>query len=72
MNGTNVNIRIGAGTNANIQRNIAASGTVVGKCSGLVWYDADPKYKWYEIEAVPPLKIGYIRNDLVSLTESKT
>ena len=68
--GTNVNIRTGAGTGNSILRTVAASGTNVGKCSGRVWNDADPKYKWYEIAATPPLLIGYIRNDLATLTGS--
>ena len=70
--GTNVNIRTGAGTGNSILRTVAASGTNVGKCSGRVWNDADPKYKWYEIAATPPLLMGYIRNDLATLTGSAT
>jgi hypothetical protein len=61
--GTNVRIRASASTSSAIRRTVAASGTAVGTCQGRVWYDADPKYKWYEIEGG-----GFIRNDLATLT----
>ncbi len=70
--GSNVNIRSGASTTAKVVKTVAASGTTVGKCSGRVWYDSNPQYKWYEIDATPPLLFSYIRNDLATLTGSAT
>jgi hypothetical protein len=70
--GTNVNIRSGASTTSKILKTVAASGTVVGKCSGRVWLDTDPKYKWYEIAEPPPLLPSYVRNDLATLTTTST
>jgi hypothetical protein len=61
--GKNVRIRSSASATSAIKRTVPASGTAVGKCQGRVWYDSDPKYKWYEIEGG-----GFIRNDLATLT----
>lgn len=67
--GTNVNIRSQPNSvNSKVLRTVAATGTVVGKCSGRVWADTDPKYKWYEIDATPPALLSYVRNDLANLT----
>ena len=67
--GSNINIRTGAGTGYSVSKQLAASGSYAGRCSGLVWNDADPKYKWYEIAVTPPLTAkSYIRTDLATLT----
>ena len=63
--GTNINIRSSASTGAKVLKNVAASGTVLGKATGRVWFDTDPKYKWYEVDGSPFM---YIRNDLATLT----
>ena len=68
--GTNINIRGSASTTGKVLKTVAASGTVLGKATGRVWYDNDPKYRWYEVETSP---LSYIRNDLATLTgEAKT
>lgn len=63
--GTNINIRSGASTASSVIKNVAASGTALGKATGRVWYDTNPAYKWYEVDGSPYM---YIRNDLATLT----
>ena len=69
--GTNVNIRKSASTGGAIIKNVAASGTFVGKCHDRLWFDWDGSgnitpNKWYEIEG----NQGFIRSDVATLSDS--